>query len=928
MKVSNLSSNIGAPVYEGEETITILGSKAAKDEFAKLTAISEFKATESEAAPVSDTITVTEPKPVITEHISARKVINLNSAAEAVAEEAKSDVIDKPIVVSHDIGSADESHVEAIKTITELEASAKVVEAGKILKAPKSRGAYVISESIGVNKVISAKEESFDTEGLEVVYDDDITILAAPKDDEPTVEPIVEPAPEIEAYTEEPLTSITAEEPAKEPMPDEVVHKTRRRAGYVITEKYNEMKVINREEEPVSEPDLISEADEELAIPAGIKILNSPKSKENYFLAESKKKLRKIESYEPDVMADDEAESYKPGAMAEDVAEAEKVTVFGKKNGKFSISERHDNKKKVQTVITDFDTPDNSLVYEDIGSQRIISNDRYKLPESPLVYEEIGSERIVSKDSYKLPEGPLVYEEIGSERMIQVEDGFESRVKDSIVEYKGTESIIRGDMPVVDVLIDPYQNNNMGVLTGRSLKRHLSATEKEINRLKFDLKYAKKKRDSFTKSAEKVVAHIAMINNQCLICEYYVERINVCTYSGADELAKRNASTLQGEIKRYNDLITEYNEMTNSNIPHADKNITKRVLAGKPYEHLTRISYTFTGTDQAPLKAKKSFKGKVVQENRYLADIKLLNRRDEETANDLSLIDNRYKFETALLEGEKEIMEYKFAKNSIANDKRKAYIKRKLKALEREKAKAMKYEGMDNDRYYRVLLTDTNLAPYSDNNSKKKRVNSIIYEMGDLLKKRDELNSKLNAIYSGPLGDIAGAGESEKWRDVKVSAAKRHARKLRSKAHALKNSVPGFGDKKAKQVFTFNSLLDAKVEALATIDLCKYRLKKEKNNIFDKAQIKKDMREARMTIKLIDREIKDRKHMILDDHYGPDSSEDFTIIIALAILAVIGGAAFAHFYTDIDVLGILGKLKSMVGPLIQRVIEIVRSYLG
>ena len=88
------------------------------------------------------------------------------------------------------------------------------------------------------------------------------------------------------------------------------------------------------------------------------------------------------------------------------------------------------------------------------------------------------------------------------------------------------------------------------------------------------------------------------------------------------------------------------------------------------------------------------------------------------------------------------------------------------------------------------------------------------------------------------------------------------------------------------------------------------------------------MREARRTVKLINREIKDRKKMILDDHYGPDASNDFIAIVALAIIAVIGGIAFAHFYTDIDVLGILGKLKSMVGPLIQKVIEIVKTYLG
>jgi hypothetical protein len=88
------------------------------------------------------------------------------------------------------------------------------------------------------------------------------------------------------------------------------------------------------------------------------------------------------------------------------------------------------------------------------------------------------------------------------------------------------------------------------------------------------------------------------------------------------------------------------------------------------------------------------------------------------------------------------------------------------------------------------------------------------------------------------------------------------------------------------------------------------------------------MREARNKIKLIDREIKDRRKMILDDHYGPDASNDFVAIIALGVIAVVGGIAFAHYFTDIDVLGILGKLKSMVGPLIQKVIEIVKSYLG
>ena len=822
---------------------------------------------------------------------------------------------------------------EAIETlknaqydVAEIEESRKRLPATKILNTRKSISSYVLTETRDPAKVINSLgadelvTDTIDT-SLEKTVEENAPVVkvanASKSGDAYAI--LEESGKKLNTGDAEPVIEedqVEAVEEVVEPIVEEKVLKTRRSAGYIITERYVDAKVINRQDEPSLDDDYaIEPEEEELTIPRGIKILNAHKSKEKYFLAESKTKLGqpKDEFVDP----------------IDDANEAEAVTIFGKKKaGKYSLAERHDKTKKVQSVITNFegDKAEKPLVYEENGSARTITADMYEEKNAPLVYEEIGSERIVTNDQFKLPEGPLVYEEIGTEKMILAESGVESKIIDSIVEYHGTEEIIRGDIPVVDVLINPYNNQNMGVLTGRSMKRYLSATEKEINRFKYDLRYAKKKRDSYTKAAEKVVAHIAMINNQCLVCETYVDRVSVCTYSKATELAKENANRLAIEIKRYNELITEYNQMTNSNIPLADKSISKRVLAGQAYEHLTRISYTLL-ENKAPINKGKKTKGKIYQENRYMADIKLLNRRDDETLNDLSLIENRYKFETALLEGEKEIMAYKFAKNSIADDKRKAYIKKKLKSLNKEKAKALKYETMDNERYYRVLSTDTNLASYSDNLAKKKKVNSIIYEVSDLLKKRDELNSKLNAIYSGPLGDIAGVGESDKWREVKVSAAKRHARKLKGKANALKNSVPGFGEQKAKQVFIFNSLLDAKVEALATIDLCKYRLKSEKNNLIDKAQIKKDMREARKNIKLIDREIKDRRAMILGDHYGTDGSTDFTAIIALAIIACVGGLGFLYYFTDVDVLGLIESAKGILGPIVGRLIEVIKSYL-
>ena len=800
-------------------------------------------------------------------------------ASEYSGEEIISVVEDKPEPVAEPVREPvrgvviDESKTKVISAKAEPEAPAAPMVVSNLataIDAPEYSGEEIIS-------VVEDKPETVAEPVAEpvreLVIDESKTkVIGAKEEAHGTI--VIEPAAVLAPIAE-------PETPAE---PAEKVLKTRPFTGYTITENYENTKVITgKTEEPAAEPtEAPAEVSEDVYIPEGIKILTAVKSKERYYLAESKTQPKKQ-------------------------SELEIITQFGNDEEEltgYNITERHDETHKV--------------------------SEKRKVKESPLVYEEIDSEHIIDPKSYKKPERPLIYEEIGSEKVVVAEDGFESKVKDSVVEYSGTEEIIRGDMPIVDVLIDPYKANNMGVLTGRSLKRHLSMTQKEIDKLKFDLQYAKKKRDSFTKSAEKIVAHIAMVNNQCLICEYYIERVNVCTYSGASDLARKNSDLLAMEIRRYNKLLKEYNEMTHSNIPLADMSLTKRVLAGKAYEHLTRITYTYTN-EQQPLKTKKgAINGKITQENRYLADIKLFARSDEEMENDLSVIKNRYRFETALLEGEKEILGYKFAKNSARANSRKAAINRRLARLHKAEKRALKYETMDNYRYYRVLTTDTNLAPYGENNFKKKRVNSVIYEVNNLLKKKEQLNEKLNAIYGGPLGDIPGVGESDKWREVKISAAKQHARKLKSKADALRRSVPGFGEEKSKRIFIFNSLLDAKVEALATIDLCKYRLKREKNGLIETIQIKRDMKEAVRKDKLIDKEIKERRKGILKEHYGPDASNDFIALAVIIGIIALGGVVLAYYLLGPEtVLGYLSSIKDkllqIAGPWIEKIKDMIFS---
>ena len=818
-----------------------------------------------------------EPAPAVEMIVS--NISDSITAPEYVGEEIIRIVEDKTETVAEPVREPvrsvviDESKTKVIGAKAEPEAPAAPMVVSNLataIDAPEYSGEEIIS-------VVEDKPETVAEPVAEpvreLVIDESKTkVIGAKEEAHGTI--VIEPAAVLAPIAE-------PETPAE---PAEKVLKTRPFTGYTITENYENTKVITgKTEEPAVEPvEAPAEVSEDVYIPEGIKILTAVKSKERYYLAESKTQPKKQ-------------------------SELEIITQFGNDEEEltgYNITERHDETHKVSA--------------------------KRKAKESPLVYEEIDSEHIIDPKSYKKPERPLIYEEIGSEKVVVAEDGFESKVKDSVVEYSGTEEIIRGDMPIVDVLIDPYKANNMGVLTGRSLKRHLSMTQKEIDKLKFDLQYAKKKRDSFTKSAEKIVAHIAMVNNQCLICEYYIERVNVCTYSGASDLARKNSDLLAMEIRRYNKLLKEYNEMTHSNIPLADMSLTKRVLAGKAYEHLTRITYTYTN-EQQPLKTKKgAINGKITQENRYLADIKLFARSDEEMENDLSVIKNRYRFETALLEGEKEILGYKFAKNSARANSRKAAINRRLARLHKAEKRALKYETMDNYRYYRVLTTDTNLAPYGENNFKKKRVNSVIYEVNNLLKKKEQLNEKLNAIYGGPLGDIPGVGESDKWREVKISAAKQHARKLKSKADALRRSVPGFGEEKSKRIFIFNSLLDAKVEALATIDLCKYRLKREKNGLIETIQIKRDMKEAMRKDKLIDKEIKERRKGILKEHYGPDASNDFIALAVIIGIIALGGVVLAYYLLGPEtVLGYLSSIKDkllqIAGPWIEKIKDMIFS---
>ena len=942
----------------------------------------------------------------------------------------------------------------------------------KILNAPKSSDKYVIAEKVDSARVIAGKEESA-IRKVEA-HDDQIKVIPAteekknrvvteiPEDTrviakapvEHTVTVLPEETRVITEATKAEETRVITETPKAEEKKsileeNKVRNTAKGQNAYAILEKRDSAKVITgveKEEpvaeqavaeqlvaveapkaEPIAEPKVEEKKESSLIIPAGTKILTTPKAKEKYLIIESRGPVKTI-------TAPEEVEEETPAAVKELLetekvatiradkpkAAAEKASIFKvrksrgelkrlTKPGKPGVyveldSERiipkREEEKSIEDALIYLNEREGGIrtaaeiahadpnklskyelrktkgelkrltkenkpgVYVELNSERIIPKrgeetftedapiylnereggirtaadvtdpnkvskyvvrrtrgelKRLTKENKPGVYVELNSEKVIRPDDFKMPEEALVYVNVNERiKTVQAEEGVKEKLKEKIDIYKGSEHYVHGVIPVVDVLIDPYKNLNMGILSEKDLKKHLAESQKEINHLKHDLKQAEKS-DKAESDTDRLLALISKINTQCLICETYVTRINVCNNCDAFDEAKENADILSRELNVYNDYITEFNKITSMKVPLAEKSLPKRVLNGEAFEHLARISHNLIEEEGLKTKKRKS-KIKLIEDHRYKADINLLNRRDAETKNSVSVVENRYIFETALLKGEKDILEFKFAKNSTRANSRKAYIARKLRTLKGAKERAVRYEVEDNNRYYRVLTCDTNLESYKNNNAKKTKVTKIVSNVSQLLRERDEINSKLNAIYSGPLGDIVGATESEKWRDVKVTAAKSHAKKLRDKANALKNSVPGFGEEKAERIYAFNSLLDAKVEALATIDLCNYRLTKEKNSLAEIASIRKDLANAKKQIRLIDAEIKERKNIIKEEYYGPDGSADIIALVAIVLLGIVGLILVAGFF-GLDLIG-------FIKPLLEKLADMIKGFLN
>ena len=221
----------------------------------------------------------------------------------------------------------------------------------------------------------------------------------------------------------------------------------------------------------------------------------------------------------------------------------------------------------------------------------------------------------------------------------------------------------------------------------------------------------------------------------------------------------------------------------------------------------------------------------------------------EQCNTDNKMIEARVRAEYTELELEVSMVEHEFS-GEYRSKKEKRWLrnsKEKLKHLKTKIATALKYEKLDNERYYSVVATDFDRVELPAKSDRDELI-AMREELMRLLDIRDDINAELLELYSGKEHGMRG---SLKGRAKATLRARRwaHARlnryyKVINKHRVTRNEKLRIFDK-----------MDEVVELKGDIARANYILRKEKPTGKVKRDYKKERAHARRDVRILKKSI-------------------------------------------------------------------------
>ena len=402
-------------------------------------------------------------------------------------------------------------------------------------------------------------------------------------------------------------------------------------------------------------------------------------------------------------------------------------------------------------------------------------------------------------------------------------------------------------------------NADISVLNEKELKAYLAKSDKALDNVRVKLETTTEQKNQAT-GYNKAILILNCLTYQRYIVERIAENLHVCCKILDNKRVKNFKKALTAEIANYNKLVNEYEALTRSTLTKASASMPDDIIAGKAFTPIPAISYTANdGTTRnsdaevaavaasaAAVAERATNKKKAGKKNKEVAKKTALENKVAEQANkDVTVVAKAADFAISMLESRMDMTVFRFGKTTTDMKKKKKDIEKAIKQAQKDTKEALKYEEMDNARYYAVITNDPATMEIKGSDKKRTKIASIRTQMMTLLNKRDELNSKLLAIYNGTEVNLDGTAVSHEWRQTKSDAAEQCIKKNKGLAKKVDKLPASAGEK--QRIY---NLMNNSVDASSTLALSKYRLKtKEYKNGAEKKALKKDIKNMNQTIK-------------------------------------------------------------------------------
>ena len=402
-------------------------------------------------------------------------------------------------------------------------------------------------------------------------------------------------------------------------------------------------------------------------------------------------------------------------------------------------------------------------------------------------------------------------------------------------------------------------NANITVLDEKELKTYLAKSNKALDNVKSRLETTVKQKDEAT-GYNKVLLIINCLTYQRYVVERIAENLHVCVKILDNKRVKEFKKVLADEIAAYNKFVDEYETLTRGKLTRASANIPDDIINGKAYTPIPAISYTAndgtTRNSDAELAAvavsaaaaaeKASTDKKTAKKNKEIVKKTALEEKIIEQANkDASVIAKAADFEISYLESQKDMTLFRFGRETTDMAKLKKQVDEKIKAVQKNTKEALKLEDEDNKRYYEVITNDPANMETKKGKPDRAKIASLRTQLMTLLNKRDELNSKLLAVYNGAEVNLDGTSVNQQWRNTKSAEAEKYVNKNKSLAKKIAKLPASSGEKQK-----LYNLLNANIDAASTRALCEFRLKtKEFRNKDEKKALQADVKNMKALVK-------------------------------------------------------------------------------